>query len=267
MTTVSQEVDIATAPSTGVPVSYSCSEGVAHIQLNRPDASNSVNLPLAEAFGHAVDLAADDDEVRAVLVTGAGERFCAGGDVASMVDAADGPAHVEQLALAFDSALLKLGTLDKPVVAGVRGAVAGAGLALMLTCDIVIAGGATRFLTAYAGVGLTPDCGLSWLLPRAVGQQRALELLMTQRVLGAPEAVEWGMVTEVVPNTAVAERAREVARRWATGPSFAHGQARGLVRASYESTRAAVGIEEARVIALAAAQPDSIRLLDGFARR
>ena len=226
-----------------------------------------MNPALAEAFGRAVGLAAADHDARAVLITGAGERFCAGGDVASMVEAEDGPAHVERLARTFDEAMQRLATLDKPVVAGVRGAVAGAGLALMLTCDVVVAGAATRFLAAYARMGLTPDCGLSWLLPRAVGQQRALELLLTQRVLGAPDALEWGLVTEVVPNTAVAERARQLARRWASGPSFAHGQSRRLVRASYESTRAAVGAEEARVIGLAAAQPESVRLLNGFVRR
>lgn len=248
-------------------VRYSVGDGVAHLELNRPVASNAVDLPTAQALDQAIGRASADAGVRAVLVSGAGKRFCAGGDVASFVAAHDRAAYLEELAVALDAALQRLASLDKPVVAAVQGAVAGAGLAVMLSCDMIVAAASTRFVTAYAGIGLTPDCGLSYLLPRAVGQQRALDLLLTSRVLTANEALEWGMVTEVHDDERARDRAEELARSLAAGPTFALGQAKRLVRASWDSTRAEVGREEARVIAQAVGDPEAARRIDAFLNR
>jgi 2-(1,2-epoxy-1,2-dihydrophenyl)acetyl-CoA isomerase len=247
-------------------VEYVVRDGVAHIRLNRPEASNAVDLPTAHELVSAVTVAGDDDGVRAVLVTGAGKRFCAGGDVASMLASDDQPAYLLDLAGVLDGALQSLAALEKPVVAAVQGAVAGAGLAVMLSCDLVVAEAGTKFVFAYPGVGLTPDCGVSWLLPRAVGQQRALELALTGRVLEAPTAQEWGLVTEVVVSDATS-RAQELAGALAAGPSYAFGQARRLLRSSWESTRAGVGSEEARTIAVAVQTPDAERALTAFVNR
>jgi len=160
--------------------------------LARPDVSNALDLPTSQSFAEAVQLAGADDDVRVVLLTGDGQRFCAGGDVASMAAASDRPAYLQELADTLDGSLQRLCELEKPVVAAVQGAAAGAGLAVMLAADIVIGASTSKYLTAYAGVGLTPDCGLSWQLPRAVGQQRALEMALTGRVLSAEEARDWG---------------------------------------------------------------------------
>lgn len=238
-------------------------DGVATIELNRPEAANALDLPLAERLGVVVDEVAGD-RVRAVLVTGAGKRFCAGGDVRSFLASDDPAAYVEQLATTADRVLQRLAALDKPVVAAVHGAVAGAGLAVMLSCDLVIAGAGTKFVTAYAGIGLTPDCGLSWLLPRAIGQQRALELLLTPRTLTAAEARDWGLVTEVVDDVEVLTRGRAVATALATGPAAAYGQARRLVRSSYAAGRAETGADEARTIAAAVRTDDAQRLITAF---
>jgi 2-(1,2-epoxy-1,2-dihydrophenyl)acetyl-CoA isomerase len=246
-------------------VTYVVVDRVARIELNRPEVSNAVDLQTAAALGRAVDAAAQDDSVRAVVVTGAGARFCAGGDVAAMMGSSDRGEFLEELARALDDSLQRLAALEKPVVAGVRGAVAGAGLAVMLSCDVVVAGAGTKFVTAYSGVGLTPDCGLSWLLPRAVGQQRALELLLVNRAITASVARDWGLVTEVVDDDAVTARAKELGRTLADGPAFALGQARRLVRASWESTRADIGALEARTIGRAAETEDAARLLEDFA--
>ena len=235
--------------------------GVCHIELNRPAVSNAVDLPTTDELEAAIDLAASDDSVRAVLVTGAGKRFCAGGDVAAMVTAPDRAAYVLALARALDSALQKLSALEKPTVAAVQGAVAGAGLAVMLSCDVIVAAESTKFVTAYSGVGLTPDCGVSYLLPRAIGQQRALALALTNRALSAREALEWGLVTEVVEDAGVAERAAAVAAELAAGPSFALGQAKRLIRSSWEMSRAEVGADEARTISDAVSTEDASRLL------
>ncbi|WKN48442.1 enoyl-CoA hydratase/isomerase family protein [Nocardioides sp. Arc9.136] len=249
------------------PVRLEVRDGIGHVVLARPAASNAVDLRTAHALRDAVAAAAADDAVGAVLVTGEGKRFCAGGDVASMLAVEDRAAHLEELAGAVDEALVALHRMEKPVVAAVQGAVAGAGLAVMLSCDLVVAETSTRFVSAYAGVGLTPDCGLSWLLPRAVGQQRALELLLTPRVLTADEAHAWGLVTEVAADGTAGGRAAEIAGRLAAGPAYALGQARRLVRTGGDTDRAAVGRDEARTIARAVATPAATALLDRFGRR
>lgn len=246
-------------------VTYSCDNGLAHILLNRPHAANAIDLPTARAFGDAVSRARADDDARAVLVSGAGARFCAGGDVASMVAATDRAGHVFELAEVLDGALQELARMEKPVVAAVQGAVAGAGLGVMLSCDVVVADAGTRFVFAYPAVGLTPDCGVSWLLPRAVGQQRALELALTGRVLDAPAAMTWGLVTEVVADGAL-ERAAAVGQTWAAGPSGALGEARRLLRSSWDRSRAEAGAMESRTIARAVRSEHATDALESFMR-
>lgn len=253
------------APAAGVRLEVR--DGVAHLVLARPAYANAIDLPTARELRRLVGEAAADDGVGAVLVSGEGPRFCAGGDVASMVAADDRGAYLRELAQTVDEALLALGTAPKPVVAAVHGAVAGAGLALLLSCDVVVAESGTRFASAYAGVGLTPDCGLSWLLPRAVGQQRALELLLTRRALDAEEAHRWGLVTTVAePGTAL-EQARTTAAELAGGPTYALGQARALVRASWTTSREEAGRAESDVIATAVQLPAATSRLARFASR
>jgi len=256
-----------TAAQPGDSVTYAVVEGVARVELHRPAVSNAVDLGMATRLADVVDDIASDESVRAVALTGAGACFCAGGDVASMLAADDRGRYVEELAHALDEALQRLASLDKPVVAGVHGAVAGAGLAVMLSCDLVVAGAGTRFVTAYSGVGLTPDCGLSWLLPRAIGQQRALEMLLTNRVVAVEQAQGWGLVTETAADDVVTERAHVVAATLAAGPSLALGQARRLLRGSWETTRAEIGADEARTIGRAVQTAEATRLLERFAKR
>ncbi len=248
-------------------VTYAVDGAVAHVELNRAEVSNALDLPTAEALGAAIDRAAGDAEVGVLLLTGAGPRFCAGGDVASFVAAGDQPTYLRELATVLDGVTQRVAAMPKPVVAGVQGAVAGAGLALMLSCDLIVAEASTRFVTAYAGIGLTPDCGLSYLLPRAVGQQRALELLLTGRRLTAEEALGWGLVSEVVDDGGGARRAAGLATVLAGGPQFALGQARALARSSWETPRSAVGLEEARVIAEAVGHPDAQARIAAFTSR
>lgn len=251
---------------TSTPVEYEHAQGVGIITLARPRAANTIDLATAQAFGKAVSAATADD-VRAVLLLGAGSRFCAGGDVSSFRQADDPSAHLQELATLMEAELRRLSELPKPVVAGVQGAVAGAGLALALNADLVVAGRSTRFLAAYAAVGLTPDCGVSYLLPRAVGMQRALDLALTGRVLTADEALDWGLVTEVVDDEVVQDRAAELAVSLARGPAWALGQTRRLIRAAVEDSRQASADDEAATIAAALATPDSQRLLAAFLAR
>ncbi|MGW0816993.1 enoyl-CoA hydratase/isomerase family protein [Streptomyces viridiviolaceus] len=246
-------------------VRYEYEAGVARILIARPDRANALDLPTAHALGEAVREAAAPG-VRAVVVSGEGGRFCAGGDLSSMLLAPDRPEYVAELATTLAEVFRELTALPKPVIAAVRGPVAGAGLALMLSCDVIVTAAEARFLLAYSGVGLTPDCGVSYLLPRAVGRPRALELALTGRVLSAPEALDWGLVTEVVANGTLDERVGRLAERLAAGPAYALGQAKLLLR-SEESSRERVGHEEARVIAEAVARPEATALIEAFTGR
>lgn len=248
-------------------VTYDLSNGVARIALARPERANALDLPTARALRAAVERAAADPEVRVVLLAGDGARFCAGGDVASMTSAVVASEYIFELAGEVDAALVALDALDKPVVAQVQGVAAGAGMAIMLSADLVISSRSTRYLTAYAGVGLSPDCGLSWLLPRAIGQQRALDLLLTGRILDAETACDWGLVTTVVDDDLLGSTVAELTARLAAGPAFALGQARRLVRSSWTATRAEGGADESRTIAVAVDQPETRQLIDRFAHR
>jgi 2-(1,2-epoxy-1,2-dihydrophenyl)acetyl-CoA isomerase len=251
--------------ASNAPVTLSVVDGVAHVELNRPDSANAIDLSMATALGEAVEAVAADDEALTVLVTGAGRRFCAGGDVASFAAADDPSSYIHELAAEADAATRALAGLDKPVVAAVQGAVAGAGLAVMLSCDLVVAEPGTSFVFAYPRIGLTPDCGLSWLLPRAVGQQRALRFALSGEAATADEALAMGLVTDVVPHAA--ERAREVAADWAAGPAGALGDVRRLLRAGWTTTRAEAAAEEARTIAARIAGDEARNLVRDFVRR
>ncbi|NEC26368.1 enoyl-CoA hydratase/isomerase family protein [Streptomyces sp. SID8111] len=231
---------------------YDVEDGVATITLTRPEASNSIDLATARSLRAAVDAAGADDAARVILLAGEGPRFCAGGDVAWVTGEPDPAAALLDLASELDGALQRLDALPKPVVASVRGAAAGAGLGVVLAADVVVSAATTRYLTAYAGVGLTPDCGVSWLLPRAVGRQRALELALTGRVLSAEEAREWGLVTTVVEDDALEDATAEVTAKLAAASPFALGQTRRLIRSSYAVSRAESGADESRTVSAAA---------------
>lgn len=248
-------------------VDYTVVDGIARVELARADQANAVDLPMARALQQVVDQVAADADARVVLLSGSGSRFCAGGDVAAMAAHPEPDAYLLELADVMDGALQVLDALDKPVIAQVQGVAAGAGLALMLAADIVISARSTRFLTAYAGIGLTPDCGLPWLLPRAVGQQRALELMLTGGVLNAEEAQAWGLVTRTVPDETLSDEACALAATLVDGPAFAYGQARRLVRAAWSVSRAESGADEARTISRAVVRPEAQALISRFAGR
>lgn len=243
-------------------VTYDVADGVAHLELNRPDVANALDLPLARALRAGIDRAGSDSGVRAVLVTGAGKRFCAGGDVASFVASEEPPKYLMDLALEADAATRALADLAKPVVAAVHGAVAGAGLAVMLSCDLAVAQSGTKFVFAYPSIGLTPDCGLSQLLPRAVGQQRALSFALLGKPASVDEALAWGLIAEGSDDAAT--RARELAVECAAGPARALGETRRLLRSGWETDRVDVGAEEARTISEMVTDPSARELIRRF---
>jgi 2-(1,2-epoxy-1,2-dihydrophenyl)acetyl-CoA isomerase len=218
------------------PVLVSVADGVAHLELNRPAFFNAVDLPLCTALEEALLEAGRDESVRVVLLSGRGKAFCAGGDVKAMAAASDTAGMVSALAEASHSAVRAMVALDKPVVAAVHGSAAGAGLGYTCAADLVVAGESTKFLSAFIGIGITPDSSTSWFLPQVVGLRRALELTMLNRVLSAREALDWGLITAVHPDDAVLDAARALALKLAAGPAAALGKTRRLVRDAFDHT-------------------------------
>jgi 2-(1,2-epoxy-1,2-dihydrophenyl)acetyl-CoA isomerase len=209
--------------------------GLARLTLNRPDAANAIDLALAEALADAVAELTEIEGVRAVLLTGAGSRFCGGGDVRSFAAAGAAlDAALAAILASLHAAVVNLARLDAPVVAAVQGSAAGAGLALLAGADLVVAGASAKLVMAYTGIGLVPDGGSTWYLPRIIGLRRAIELALTNRVLSADEALSWGLVSAVVPDKDLQADAESVAKELATGPTRAFGAVKRLMRESLE---------------------------------
>ncbi len=203
---------------------------VAHLTLMRPEAANTMNLQFGREFLSAAQAVRSDSAVRAVLLTGQGKNFCFGGDLKGMVaSGADVGSFLSELTTNLHAGMTHLARMDAPVVAGIHGTAAGAGLGLVLAADLAIAGRSAKFAPAYTGVGLTPDAGCTFLLPRAIGYKRAMELLLTNRVLDAEEALDWGLVNQVVDDDKVADAAGALAARLAAGPTGAFGGVKRLL--------------------------------------
>jgi len=217
------------------PVLLERDGAVARLTLNRPDAANAIDVDMASALADAAGALAASHDVRAVLLTGAGDRFCGGGDVRSFAASGDDlPKTIAGILKPLHEAVEELARLDAPVIAAVRGSAAGAGLSLLAGADLVLAAASTRLVMAYTAIGLIPDGGSTWYLPRAVGMRRALELSLTNRALTAQEALEWGLVTRVVDDAALDQEANSLAAQLAAGPTSAFGETKRLLRASLE---------------------------------
>ncbi|HRI94132.1 MAG TPA: enoyl-CoA hydratase-related protein [Nocardioides sp.] len=210
--------------------------GVAHLELNRPEAYNAADEAACRALQRALIDAGGNDEVQVILLSGRGKAFCAGGDVKAMAAADDPAAMISALADASHAVVRELESSTKPIVAVVHGSAAGAGLGYVCAADIVVAGESAKFLTAFMAIGVSPDSGNSWYLPRIVGQRRAMEMLLLNKVLTAPEALAWGLVNSVHPDGEVLEAGVALATRLAAGPTAALGRTRRLVADAADRT-------------------------------
>jgi 2-(1,2-epoxy-1,2-dihydrophenyl)acetyl-CoA isomerase len=225
---------------------------VAHLTLARADAANTMNLQFGREFLAAATTVKETRAVRAVLLTGEGKNFCFGGDLKGMIaSGGDVGAYLSELTTSLHAGMTHLARLDAPVIAAVQGTAAGAGLGLVLAADLAIAARSAKFAPAYTGVGLTPDAGCTFLLPRAVGYKRAMELLLTNRVLDAEQALDWGLVNQVVEDESLAETAAALAARLAAGAAGAFGAVKRLVAEAEPGWKAQLA-RESRSISLRA---------------
>src|SRR4051794_29380762 len=204
--------------------------GYRQITLNRPDRLNALQPEMADAIIAALDDAQADVSCRAVLLTGAGRGFCAGQDLTAIAGA--DPDDIADLLDAYHPMIEKIRESPLPVVAAVNGVAAGAGCNLALACDIVIAAQSASFVQAFAKIGLVPDCGGTWFLPRLVGEARARALSMLADPLPAETAAEWGMIWRAVPGAELIAEAEAVAARLAAGPTAALG----LIKQAFEES-------------------------------
>jgi 2-(1,2-epoxy-1,2-dihydrophenyl)acetyl-CoA isomerase len=193
--------------------------GYRVITLNRPERLNALTVQMADALMAALAAAETDNTCRAVLLTGAGRGFCAGQDLTAIVDA--GADEIAALLDHYNPLISRLRELPLPMVCAVNGVAAGAGANLALACDIVLAARSANFVQAFAKIGLIPDCGGTWFLPRLVGTARARALAMLADPLSAETAAEWGMIWQAVADERLLEEAHALAARLASGPTAA----------------------------------------------
>ena len=213
------------------PVRYDLDHGVATVTLDRPEAMNGLDVPTKEALLAAVRRAADDADVRCVVLTGTGRAFCVGQDLKEHQRTLDDDAGppLDTVKQHYNPIVTTLISMPKPVVAAVNGVAAGAGVSLALACDFRVMAEPAGFNLAFAGIGLSCDTGSSWTLQRLVGRARALELLYFPRTIPSSEALALGLVTTVVPADDLAGEVATLARRLADGPTVAYGAIRRSV--------------------------------------
>ncbi len=196
-------------------------DGVARITLNRPDVLNSFNRPMGRALFDALDAAAIDQTVRAILLTGAGRAFCAGQDLAEAAPSPDGsmPDLGDIVRDTYNPVVRAIRKIEKPVVCAVNGVAAGAGASIALACDIVFAASDASFIWSFAKIGVIPDSGGTFLLPRMIGLQRATALAMLGDKVGAEQALAWGLIYRVCPPVDLLADAQKTATYLATQPT------------------------------------------------
>ena len=243
-------------------MTYAVNGAVATITMSTP----SLGLAAKQMLLAAVTEAAGDDGVRAVVLTGTGRVFTAGQDLREHADALReaGPDAFDTIAAHYNPLITALATMAKPVLAAINGTCAGAGLGLALACDLRIAAQEARFTTAFTGIGLTPDSGLSASLARAVGTARASELIILSTPFTAEDALSWGIVGRLVPAGELAATAQEVASGLAAGPTLAYAAAKRAIRQAWASPWPDVLAAEARDQAALGATADHRGAVDAF---
>lgn len=239
------------------------SDGVATVTLNHPATRNALSWKLAEELGHAFDSLGD---ARALVITGAGKGFCSGGDMSSAVPEGStfGDMLSDGLTSAVNPMMVKLRNLKIPVIAAVNGAAAGAGAPLALLADFVIAGESAFFYMAFPNVGLVPDAGGSFTLPRLIGKARAMQMMMLAERIPAAQALDWGMIYKVVPDDGLMAEAQALAKRLAAGPTLSYGLIRQGVFAALESDFETTLAREARDQGVSGASKDCAEAVSAF---
>ena len=216
------------------PVTLSINANIARITFNRPDSFNAINTESVIALHEIVNQLYENKNVRAVVITGSGDKaFCAGGDVSEFGEAGHKiGAVIREMTGYLHVAISRLAWLDAPVIARVNGVAAGAGLSFVACCDLAIASKNATFTSAYTKIGFTPDGSSTFFLPRVIGRKKVLELYMTNRVLSVQEALDWGLINSFTELENLDDKVDELTQQLAKGPTKAFGGIKKLVMMS-----------------------------------
>jgi 2-(1,2-epoxy-1,2-dihydrophenyl)acetyl-CoA isomerase len=215
-------------------------DGVAILTLNRPDRLNSFTVAMHEEMQDALTQIETDETIRAVLLTGAGRGFCAGQDLGDRAVAPGGEAVDlgHSCETYWNPMVRRLSEMAIPVICAVNGVAAGAGANVALACDIVMAAKSAKFIQSFANIGLIPDSGGTWVLPRLIGQARALAITLTGEPIMAEKAEDWGMIYKAVDDEALLETALTLAKKLASGPTLGLAETKKRIRDSAQNTLA-----------------------------
>ena len=249
-------------------LAFDVAEGIARLALNRPDAANAFNPAICRDLFDAAIACDERDDIRAVILTGEGSMFSAGGDLKYF--SAQGEklgAALKEITGLLHAAISRMAHMDAPVVGAINGMAAGAGFSLAAACDIAIAGQSTRFTLAYTAAGLSPDGSSTWYLPRLIGLRRAKELMLTNRMLSADEACEMGVIDRVVPDDDLYDAALEQAKIFAAGPTKAYGATKRLLQETWDAGLETQMDRETRSIAALTRTADAVEGIDGFVNK
>jgi 2-(1,2-epoxy-1,2-dihydrophenyl)acetyl-CoA isomerase len=250
-------------------IDYSVVDGVATICLNRPEVHNAIDLRLGEETLVAARRVAADPSVRAVLICGNGPNLTVGGDITYFLESP--PEEFGNLfarmTTPFHEAFRILSRIDTPIVTAAHGAVAGGGLGYVYAADIVLAADGTKFVTAFAGIGLSGDGGGTWHLPRLIGPRRAARAYLDNTPITAAQALDWGLINEIVPADELRARAGELAARLAHGPTKAYARMRTLLRESWGNDLSTQLLAETEGVKETGATSDAANAVASFAAK
>ena len=250
---------------TAPKVLFEVRDQVAHLTLNRPQSGNGITVELARELAAAAQRCETEASVRAVLLRGSGDAFCVGGDLKTFQAQRDNiSAYLLETTAQLHLAISRLARMNAPVVAAVHGAAAGGGFSLACACDLVLAAESAYFVIAYSRIGLPPDGGSTYFLPRMIGLRGALELALLNPRLSASEALDCGIVTRVVPDAQLNARAEELARALASGPRHAFGMTKKLFHRGWSESLETQMELESQAIAEAASGPEGREGITSF---
>jgi 2-(1,2-epoxy-1,2-dihydrophenyl)acetyl-CoA isomerase len=257
----------ATAPPTFETVGYDLApDGVLTLTLNRPEALNAFNRRMKEELFTAFKAAARDGAVRVVVLTGAGRGFCAGQDLKEP-HADDAPDFGAELRLRYNPLILAMRRLEKPIIGAINGVAAGAGCSLALACDVRIAAESATFIESFGRVGLSPDTGSSWFLPRMIGLAHAASMIFSAEPVDAHTAQRIGLVNRIVPAGRLAEEARAEAARLAVASPIALALAKRALNFAFEHDLVASLEHEAQLQSIAGRSEDHAEGVRAFAEK
>jgi 2-(1,2-epoxy-1,2-dihydrophenyl)acetyl-CoA isomerase len=247
---------------------FEVKEKTAYITMNRPESANGLIMTSGKELMHAAICCDEDPEIRAVLLTGNGKFFSAGGDLKYFCESGGGLAKaLKEMTVYCHAAASRLVRMNKPLVTAVNGAAAGMGMSFALCGDLVIAAESATFTAAYTGVSLAPDGGMTYLLPRYVGLLRAKELLLTNRRLTAKEALDWGLVNRVVPDAELRNESEKMIMTLAAGPTHSYGSVKRLLSETFSQTLETQLEYESRAIVDMSKTNDAQEGIDAFLTR